>query len=51
MSFKGIVKGAFGSLTAAALEYETPKIVHIKDMRIGFIYRTVQLAIILYIIV
>jgi len=51
MSFKEVVKGAFGKVAAAVLEYDTPKIVHIKDMRIGFIYRTVQLAILLYIIV
>ena len=51
MPFKSMLYGGVGKLAAAVLEYDTLKIVHIKDKRIGFIYRAVQLGIILYIIV
>lgn len=35
----------------AVFEYDTPKIVHIKNKKVGFLNRFVQLAIVLYIIV
>lgn len=41
---------AGGSLATATLEYDTPKIVHIKNKAVGVFNRLVQLAIIGYIV-
>lgn len=42
---------AMGSVSSAVLEYDTPKIVHIKNKKVGTLNRLVQVAIVLYIIV
>lgn len=39
------------SATAALLEYDTAKIVHIHNKKVGILNRLVQLAIVLYIVV
>ena len=41
----------FKTFTEAAFEYDTPKIVHIKNKTVGLVNRLVQLAIIGYIVV
>ncbi|XP_013384595.1 P2X purinoceptor 4 isoform X2 [Lingula anatina] len=43
----GYLKGALVSF----FEYDTPKIVHIKSKKVGLLNRTVQLAVILYIVI
>ena len=41
----------FGTLVVETVfEYDTPKYVHIKNKKIGIIYRLVQLAILAYVI-
>ena len=41
----------FKTFTEAAFEYDTPKIVHIKNKTVGLVNRLVQLIIIGYIVV
>lgn len=48
---KSMCMSALGSVSSAVLEYDTPKIVHIKNKKVGILNRLVQLAIVLYIIV
>ena len=40
----------FGSLVSAVVEYDTAKIVHIKNWKVGLMNRFIQLAIVGYII-
>lgn len=51
MGVKSACISALGSVSSAVLEYDTPKIVHIKNKKVGFLNRLVQVAIVLYIIV
>ena len=48
--FKAISARTGKSLASAVLEYDTPKIVHVKNKTVGIINRLVQLAIIGYIL-
>ena len=48
--FKAGVASAGTVVAAAAFEYDTPKIVHIKNKTVGLINRLVQLGILVYII-
>ena len=41
----------FGSMVSAVVEYDTAKIVHIKNWKVGLMNRFIQLAIVSYIIV
>ena len=45
------LKSGFTSAFNAVFEYDTPKIVHIKNKTVGCLNRVVQLGIVLYIIV
>ena len=51
MGVKDKICAVLGLAVSAVLEYDTPKIVHIKDKRVGFLNRAVQLGILLYILV
>ena len=48
---KGYTSSGLKTAVDAALEYDTPKIVHIKNKTVGLVNRLVQLAIIVYIVV
>lgn len=48
---KSYAGSGFESFTAAVFEYDTPKIVHIKNKTVGLVNRLVQLIIIGYIVV
>lgn len=50
MGAKSACSHILSMLGAAILEYDTPKIVHIKNKKIGALNRLVQLAIVGYII-
>ncbi len=50
-SCKRICSAAIGSFVATAVEYDTPKIVHIKNKKVGILNRLVQLGILAYVIV
>ncbi len=50
MGLKAGFLSAVSSVSSAVLEYDTPKIVHIKNKKVGFLNRLVQVAIVLYII-
>ena len=45
------VSAGWGALVSTAFEYDTPKIVHIKNKKVGILNRLVQLAILGYVIV
>ncbi len=47
---KSAVTAAMGSILATAVEYDTPKIVHIKNKKVGILNRLVQLGILGYVI-
>jgi P2X purinoceptor 4 len=51
MGLRSWCSSALASASSAVLEYDTPKIVHIKNKKVGFLNRVVQAAIFLYIIV
>lgn len=44
------LSGLVGSVWAYAVEYDTPKIVHIKNKKVGILNRLVQLGILAYVI-
>jgi len=48
-SSSSAVKSGLLKALAALIEYDTPKIVHIQNKKVGLIYRLLQLAIIAYI--
>ncbi|XP_064392414.1 P2X purinoceptor 4-like isoform X2 [Halichondria panicea] len=48
---KSVLASAMGSVLATAVEYDTPKIVHIKNKKVGILNRLVQLGILAYVIV
>jgi len=48
---KGYTTSGLKAAVDAALEYDTPKIVHIKNKTVGLVNRIVQLGIIVYIVV
>lgn len=50
MGVKSVCTTGWKAISSAVLEYDTPKIVHIKNKKIGLLNRIVQLAIIFYII-
>lgn len=45
MGSKQKCQGAWSAFSAAVLEYDTPKIVHIQNKKVGVLYRLFQLAI------
>lgn len=45
------VAAGWGAFVSTAFEYDTPKIVHIKNKKVGILNRLVQLAILGYVIV
>lgn len=51
MAARAKFMSALSSVSAAVFEYDTPKIVHIKNKKVGILNRMVQLGIVLYIIV
>lgn len=51
MSFWEHAKRYTTVVTEAVFEYDTPKIVHIKNKKVGLVNRFVQLIIIVYIVV
>ena len=51
MKVKSVLWNGLSRVGVAIFEYDTPKIVHIKNKKVGVINRLVQLAIIAYIIV
>ena len=48
---KGYTTSSLKTTVDAVLEYDTPKIVHIKNKTVGLVNRLVQLGIIVYIVV
>lgn len=49
--FRSILSAGWGSFVYTTFEYNTPKIVHIKNKKVGILNRLVQLAILGYVIV
>ena len=47
---KSVVKSGASKAISAFFEYDTPKIVHIKSKKVGFVNRLIQLAILAYIL-
>jgi len=50
-SARSVVKSGLSKALAAFVEYDTPKIVHIHNKKVGFVNRLLQLVIIVYIVV
>ena len=47
---KSYTATSFTAITEAAFEYDTPKIVHIKNKKVGMVNRLVQMIIVGYIV-
>jgi len=44
------MKGKWSALASLVFDYETPKIVSIKNVQIGILHRILQLAVIIYVL-